>query len=75
MLDVPFLIRRFFGLLHDNPANFIQTCRMILLILGGVVYLLIPFDIVPEVVFGVFGLLDDLIVVLVAIFMVTRTFR
>ena len=46
-----------------------------LLALSGLLYLLLPFDLVPEVVFGIFGLVDDLIVVCVVIFMVTRTFR
>lgn len=48
---------------------------MMLLALSGLMYLLLPFDLVPEVVFGIFGLVDDLIVVLVVVFMVTRTFR
>lgn len=46
-----------------------------MLILGGFLYVVSPFDIIPEVVFGIVGLIDDLSVVFVVLFMVAQTFR
>ena len=43
-------------------------------ILSAIFYLLSPFDIIPEAVFGLFGLLDDVIYVLLMMVFLSRTF-
>jgi RING finger protein 170 len=40
------------------------VAKMGLLVLGSLLYVLSPLDIVPEAVFGVFGYIDDIIVAL-----------
>lgn len=64
LLDVPTLIRRAF---HDVATGRLVVVsaiglRLGLAMLAAFLYLLSPLDIVPEAVFGVLGLLDDVAV-------------
>ena len=45
------------------------------LLFGRARYTLAPFDIIPEAVFGVFGLLDDLLFAGLMLMVVAATFR
>lgn len=40
-----------------------------------ILYILIPFDIVPETVFGILGLVDDILIVFILVFYVTFMYR
>lgn len=44
-------------------------------ILIGVIYVFLPLDIIPEAVFGILGLLDDLFVIFVILIYVTIVYR
>lgn len=49
--------------------------RTLLLIVAVVAYVLSPFDILPESLLGLFGLVDDFLVVLCAALSVVVAFR
>ena len=44
-------------------------------VLGGFLYVISPFDIIPEAVFGIVGLIDDLVLVIGVLVLVTSGFR
>ncbi|KAL5558471.1 hypothetical protein UlMin_034682 [Ulmus minor] len=75
--DLPFLLRR---LLRDlmNPQRslplVIQTRVYIAMFLSAV-YIISPFDIIPEGILGIVGLLDDLLILLVFFFHVAAIYR
>jgi uncharacterized membrane protein YkvA (DUF1232 family) len=63
--DLPMLTRHLWRYFWNGDGIRIRFRLRILLFLGmGVFYLLLPFDLLPEVVFGIFGLLDDTIVII-----------
>lgn len=69
--DVPYLISSF---MHDlrvsNGRVLFQRSRVFFYIIFFVGYLLSPFDLIPELFLGIFGMVDDLLLlgyVLVAI--------
>jgi RING finger protein 170 len=39
------------------------------------VYILLPFDLVPEVVFGLVGFLDDIVIIIWVLFMIVGIYR
>ena len=49
--------------------------RILAIFFFGVLYLLSPFDILPESVFGLIGLLDDLFVIFMLGIYITVLFR
>ena len=56
--DMPALLRQLFFTLMSNPSILIRNVFLLrfgLILVSGVVYSLVPFDIVPEAVFGVLG--------------------
>ncbi|PIC46267.1 hypothetical protein B9Z55_006016 [Caenorhabditis nigoni] len=69
---LPYLIRNFF---NNDIFTLIYQIRMAFVIFCLVVYFLLPFDIVPESVYGVIGFLDDCIIGLVIICAFLRWFR
>jgi len=48
--------------------------RSVLMLIGVLAYLLSPFDIIPEAVFGLIGLLDDLFIIIIVLFMLANSF-
>ena len=48
--------------------------RIVFVLLSALAYLLSPFDLIPESVFGVVGLVDDLLYIAVCLFIVGRMF-
>jgi uncharacterized membrane protein YkvA (DUF1232 family) len=45
------------------------TC---LLLAGAIIYVISPIDLVPEMIFGPIGLIDDAMVIIGSIFMLTK---
>jgi len=63
--DVPTLLR------HTASAVFSQSgvewmfrFRFIIFSLVALIYLVVPFDLVPEMLLGIFGLIDDFLIIL-----------
>jgi RING finger protein 170 len=48
---------------------------MLLVIVGALGYLVSPIDLIPEVVFGVVGLIDDFFIIFVVLIGVAQSFR
>ncbi|CAM6085960.1 unnamed protein product [Calypogeia fissa] len=44
----------------------LKTTRDWVMMIGAALYVLSPLDLIPEAVFGVFGFLDDAVVILIA---------
>ena len=67
IIDTPFIIKRFaLFLLTREGIQFVVTklltsVRVLLLI----VYIISPFDLLPECIFGFVGLLDDFIIAVI----------
>mmetsp|Transcript_580 Transcript_580/g.972 ORF Transcript_580/g.972 Transcript_580/m.972 type:complete len:287 (-) Transcript_580:27-887(-) len=49
--------------------------KRLLFIVAGVCYIFSPFDLIPETVFGVIGLIDDFLAFLLILFVVAECFR
>lgn len=67
ILDAPILVRYFLRSLFHNSAttlNFVIKLRMIICLLMACIYFISPLDLIPESIFGIFGFIDDLIVVI-----------
>ena len=62
--DLPVLLRHLWSFIW-SPDGLSWLFRIRIFTLGAMasVYLLSPFDIVPEAIFGIIGILDDLIIV------------
>ena len=57
------LLRHLWSMLWSGDGiTMIFRVRIFLLTGIAIIYVLSPFDIIPEVVFGIFGLLDDLLI-------------
>jgi RING finger protein 170 len=66
LLDAPTLIRRFvLELASPRGIRLLFQVRFLLLFVGPIVYVLSPFDLLPEAVFGLIGLLDDMVILVV----------
>ncbi|KAJ0579872.1 putative transcription factor C2H2 family [Helianthus annuus] len=64
--DLPFLLKRLFRELMDPQRSlpFVIKARLYLALISTAVYVLSPVDIIPEALFGILGLLDDVIIAL-----------
>lgn len=49
--------------------------RIVICFMAAIMYLISPLDLIPEAVFGVLGLLDDVFVVLLLAIYVTMIYR
>ncbi|XP_062030511.1 uncharacterized protein LOC133746346 [Rosa rugosa] len=77
MQDLPFLLRRLLRELLDPHRSLPLVIRarvIIAMILSGA-YVLSPVDFIPEAIFGVVGLVDDLLIVLVVFLHVATIYR
>lgn len=63
IFDVPFLLKR---MITDafRTGNVVLYLRFMLLLVIAVCYVISPFDILSENIWGIFGAVDDIIVVL-----------
>lgn len=76
LTDIPIIFRHVLNeLLSMNSLDLWQRLRFIFLIVFGLFYLLLPLDLVPEVVFGFFGLIDDILVGVLILIYVCYIFR
>ena len=72
-LDAPYLIRRWFGSIH-GVAGLIQNLRLLTLLMVAFLYIISPLDLIPESVFGVLGLLDDIFIFILIILVIAHSF-
>ena len=74
--DAPTLMRHFLQDLF-SPQGLLQLwrVRIVVMLLCLLLYLISPFDLLPEAVLGLFGLLDDLIIILIIIVYSTIIYR
>ena len=49
--------------------------RIVLCVVAAIMYLISPLDMIPEAVFGIFGLFDDIVVLLLLAIYVTIIYR
>ncbi len=74
--DLPMLIRHFWHFMWGgNGMYLLFRVRAVVLMSFIALYVLLPFDLVPEAVFGLFGLIDDLLVAVIVLSIVASTFR
>jgi len=74
--DIPVLLRHIFNELFSFQGLEIwHRIRWIFLMIVGIVYFISPLDIIPEMVFGIFGLLDDIFVFVLLIIYITILYR
>ena len=76
LYDTPAFLRHLFrafftpGVLHIT-----YLLRMGIILIGLIVYVISPLDIIPESVFGLFGLLDDVIVIIFLLCLLGNLYR
>ncbi|KAI6647574.1 hypothetical protein LOD99_8751 [Oopsacas minuta] len=76
LYDTPAFLRHMFrefftpGMLHITYIG-----RIIVILIGLLIYLLSPLDIIPESVFGIFGLVDDIFIALIILCSLGNMYR
>eukprot|EP01103_Thecamoeba_quadrilineata_P021469 TRINITY_DN9877_c0_g1_i1.p1 TRINITY_DN9877_c0_g1~~TRINITY_DN9877_c0_g1_i1.p1 ORF type:complete len:243 (-),score=4.83 TRINITY_DN9877_c0_g1_i1:95-823(-) len=60
--DAPVIIRNIFVYMFEGRIGWYLVLRLWFLTLFFMLYLLLPFDVLPEALFGVVGMIDDVIV-------------
>lgn len=76
LYDVPVLLRHLWEeLFSERGPLLIRRLYLGYILLLLVVYLLSPFDLLPESVFGFLGYIDDLMILLIALVYVTFLYR
>lgn len=74
--DAPMLLRRLaHDMIYGTGLVLVLKLRILLYILFAVVYLLSPFDVIPEAIFGIIGILDDIAVVLILALYLSTIYR
>lgn len=58
-----------------NGLAYVYRMRIIMCVFGAIMYLISPLDMIPEAVFGFFGLLDDIIIVVLLAIYATIIYR
>jgi len=62
--DVPTLLRHCVSaVLSRSGLDWMFRCRFALFAFAALVYLLVPFDLIPEMLLGIFGLVDDVLII------------
>ena len=59
--EAPYLLYRWITSIH-GIASFLFSLRIFIIVLAAIFYVLFPFDIIPESMFGLVGLLDDIFI-------------
>ncbi|XP_063676452.1 E3 ubiquitin-protein ligase RNF170-like [Bolinopsis microptera] len=70
--DIPTLIRRMWS---DSGLDFLMRFRIYAYFALALIYVIAPLDLLPESVFGVAGVIDDIIVIVIIALYVTNTYR
>jgi len=74
--DLPAILRHLWRELFSvGGLVFMFRARILLCLAAIVIYLVSPLDVLPEAVFGLIGLLDDLFVVLLVLVYMTIIYR
>ncbi|KAL3994603.1 hypothetical protein ACH3XW_22380 [Acanthocheilonema viteae] len=74
--DLPVLVPYMFrAVVSVNGLMFMFRIRVFLCLFGMAVYILSPFDILPEAAFGVLGIVDDIFIAFVVLVYATILFR
>ncbi|XP_018014974.1 E3 ubiquitin-protein ligase RNF170 [Hyalella azteca] len=74
--ELPTVLRHVWAELFTwDGLQFIYRIRIILLMVAGFLYALIPFDLLPEAVLGIIGLLDDFLIVGYLLIQISVLFR
>lgn len=70
--ETPFYIKRIFSFLstREGLRFFAFSAYNSVFFLGILIYILSPFDLIPEAIFGIFGFIDDLVALGFLIFVV-----
>ena len=64
--NAPFLVKKFWEeVITTHGLLLVKRWQFITYIFGGFFYALSPFDVIPEALFGIIGLIDDAMVWLV----------
>ncbi len=75
-MDAPFLVRRFIREICTTDLNVLRAnFRLIGMMLTAFIYIVSPFDLIPEVVFGAVGLIDDFVILIFVLVAVAQGFR
>lgn len=78
ILELPIYIRRIWRSFNNPNDIFVQTqMRTLIYIILFIVilYILFPFDLFPEVYFGILGFLDDFLVLAISVMYLTNFYR
>lgn len=64
-------------MIHDviNVEYTLASLKLLQFLLFGVIYVLSPFDLIPESVVGVVGSLDDIMIILMILLFITSSYR
>ncbi|XP_066381536.1 uncharacterized protein [Miscanthus floridulus] len=75
--DLPFFIRRLFRELMDPQRTLplVFRARMMMMVALSAIYVLSPVDILPESVLGLFGFVDDLLILLIVFLHLAAVYR
>uniref|UniRef100_A0A7S3NCB6 DUF1232 domain-containing protein n=1 Tax=Euplotes harpa TaxID=151035 RepID=A0A7S3NCB6_9SPIT len=71
--EMPYLLTRWFFSMNGLHGILINL-RFILLLIGAVVYILSPLDLLPESVFGLIGLTDDILIFVATLVFISQMF-
>ena len=75
LFDTPFLLRQFWrNIKITNGRVLLEHKSILIYCFLIIVYFLSPFDLIPEMVFGIFGYIDDLAFVFLFIVAVASSF-
>ena len=73
---MPALLRHLFRELFSVRGIFlVWRIRIVILLILALLYLLSPLDFIPERVFGILGLLDDILIILSVFFVMSIIYR
>ncbi|KAF3593268.1 hypothetical protein DY000_02023651 [Brassica cretica] len=75
--DLPFLLRRLLREIMDPQRTLplVIKARVYIALILSVIYIISPIDIIPEALFGIIGLLDDVIIALIFLLHVAALYR
>lgn len=73
---MPALLRHLFREFFSVRGIFlVWRIRIVILLILALLYLLSPLDFIPERVFGILGLLDDILIILSVFFVMSIIYR
>lgn len=72
LYDLPYIIRRWFTM--EGLRIIFISIRILMPLVVALLYLISPFDIIPESVFGLLGLIDDIILLIFIFVIVSQSF-